>query len=496
MFVSLLDSTIGGREVFSHLLYLASIIMFMLGIMRLGKVKTAANGNRLAMAAMLVAVIGQFVEMGSINPIAIIIGLVIGTLIGGFYAYKVKMTEMPEMVALFNGFGGLASTLVALTYWGEEGGRAADALKDEAVLGPMVDIIGGGSVGGIALILSILIGSVTFTGSLVAWGKLNGKISGKPIQFTMHQGMNFILISVSLVLGAVAVWASTSFGSTTFLLLLITVLTLVLGAMLVLPIGGGDMPVVISLLNSYSGVAASMAGFAINSPVLIVSGSLVGASGLILTNVMCKAMNRSLANVLFGGFGGDSGGSGGGGGGGEYVGVKSADPESAAMLFDIASSCVIVPGYGMAVAQAQHAVRELGELLEAKGCKVKYAIHPVAGRMPGHMNVLLAEANVPYDSLFEMDQINSDFKNTSVALVIGANDVVNPAALTDKSSPIYGMPILNVHESQSVFVIKRSLGAGFAGIKNTLFEAENTTMIYGDAKAVVEEMVKALKSDD
>jgi NAD(P) transhydrogenase subunit beta len=347
------------------------------------------------------------------------------------------------------------------------------------------------------LYLTLIVGSVTFTGSIIAYAKLAGKLFGRkfpgqPFLLPFRHPINAILTLVPLALAVAGVWFwGGEFGAVTTICA-VTGLALVLGIMVVIPIGGGDMPVVISLLNSYSGIAAAMAGFALGEYVLVVTGSLVGASGMILTKIMCKAMNRSLANVMFGGFGAvDSGGASGGNS--EYVGVKSCDPEEAAMVFENAQSCIVVPGYGMAVAQAQHAVRELTELLEKRGCLVRFAIHPVAGRMPGHMNVLLAEANVPYDKLVEMDQINSEFKNTDVSLVIGANDVVNPAAKDDPKSPIYGMPVLNVEESRTVFVIKRSLGAGFAGIKNTLFEHERCQMIYADAKKGIEAITKALK---
>ena len=352
-------------------------------------------------------------------------------------------------------------------------------------------------VNGIALLLAIGIGAITFTGSLVAYGKLSDKwgweikIGSKKLNqqifLPLHHVWNGGLLLGALILGALCVWSAGG-GLLTTLVIFVTILTLLHGIVFVLPIGGGDMPVVISLLNSLSGMAASMAGFAINSPVLIVSGSMVGAAGLILTQIMCKAMNRELSNVLFAKFSQDSGGEGG-----EYVGVRSTDPESAAQMFADAQSLVIVPGYGMAVAQAQHAVRELADLMIERGCNVRFAIHPVAGRMPGHMNVLLAEADVAYDLMVEMDEINSDFKDTDVVLVIGANDVVNPAAKTDEKSPIYGMPILDVVDARSVYTIKRSLRPGFAGIKNELFEAQNNEMIFGDAKKVLEELATAVK---
>jgi len=467
--------------------YLISVVMFILAIMRMGRVKTARSGNTMAAAAMLLAVVSSFVEMGKIDPTYIIIGLVLGGTVGLVMAKRVQMTQMPEMVALLNGFGGLASTFVGLaTYFSllETGKRGN--------LGKMMELAGqGGWFGGINLGLTIIVGSVTFTGSIIAFLKLSEKMSGKPILLPMRHVVNALLVLIPLALAVAVVWFISAPWLITTLLIVITLLTFLLGVTLVIPIGGGDMPVVISLLNSYSGIAGALAGFTIGEPVLVVSGSLVGASGIILTMIMCKAMNRSLANVVFGGFGAEP--AAGGGGGGEYVGVKAADPETVAMILADAGSLVVVPGYGMAVAQAQHAVRELAKILEAKGATIRYAVHPVAGRMPGHMNVLLAEANVPYEQLFEMDQINDDFRNVDVVLVIGANDTVNPSAKTDKTSPLYGMPVMNVEEAKTVFTMKRSLGGGFAQVKNTLFECPNNYMVYGDARKTLEEIIKALK---
>ncbi len=473
----------GWNGIIANFGYLASVVMFMLAIMRMGKVKTARSGNHLAAAAMLLAVVSSFVEMGKINPAFIIAGLVIGAAIGVVMAKRVQMTQMPEMVALLNGFGGLASTLVGLaTFYSISGsGTLANQLASQ-----------GGWFAGINLVLTLIVGSVTFTGSIIAFLKLSEKMSGKPILLPGRHVLNALLLVLPLALGALAVWSLSSNFAIGAVLILVVLITCVLGVTVVIPIGGGDMPVVISLLNSYSGIAAALAGFTINEPVLVVSGSLVGASGMILTQIMCKAMNRSLANVMFGGFGADAP-AGAGGGKGEYKNVKSADPETVAMQMADAQNVVIVPGYGMAVAQAQHAVREVAKLLEAKGATVRYAIHPVAGRMPGHMNVLLAEANVPYEQLFEMDAINDDFRNVDVALVIGANDTVNPAAKTDKTSPLFGMPVLNVEEARTVFTMKRSLGSGFAGVKNELFECQNNYMVYGDARKTLEEIIKALK---
>ncbi|MBK8206593.1 MAG: NAD(P)(+) transhydrogenase (Re/Si-specific) subunit beta [Planctomycetes bacterium] len=456
--------------------------MFMLAIMRMGRVKTARSGNFLAAAAMLLAVVSSFVEMGKINPAFIVAGLIIGGAVGAIMAKKVQMTQMPEMVALLNGFGGLASTLVGLaTFYALSGG------------GNLAMMMGrdGGWFGAINLVLTLIVGSVTFTGSIIAFLKLSEKMSGRPILLPMRHVLNVLLLLIPLAMGVAAVWYVNNPILVGLILIGIVLITFVLGVTIVIPIGGGDMPVVISLLNSYSGIAAALAGFTIGEAVLVVSGSLVGASGMILTQIMCKAMNRSLANVMFGGFGAEP--AAGGGGGGEYVGVKSADAETAAMIMQDAQNIVIVPGYGMAVAQAQHAVREMAKILEEKGANIRYAVHPVAGRMPGHMNVLLAEANVPYEQLFEMDQINDDFRNVDVVLVIGANDTVNPSAKTDKSSPLYGMPVMNVEEAKTVFTMKRSLGGGFAQVKNTLFECPNNYMVYGDARKTLEEIIKALK---
>jgi len=383
------------------------------------------------------------------------------------------MTAMPQMVAIFNGFGGGASVLVALAYVYEP-----DALHRLA--GTM-----GGGMGGdtaVSLMLSLIIGGITFSGSLIAWAKLQEVMTGSPILF---KGQNLINLLLALAMLTTAGWAAFGAVGPDYILLLCIILSLfalVMGVLLVIPIGGADMPVVISLLNSYSGLAACATGFVLQNSLLIISGSLVGASGLILTNIMCKAMNRSLANVLFGGFGAVATT---GGGKSEYVNVKSADPEEAAMLMETAELVIVVPGYGLAVAQAQHICKELGDELEKNGTKVLYAVHPVAGRMPGHMNVLLAEAQVPYEKLVEMDQINPEFKNADIALIVGANDVVNPAAINDPKSPIAGMPILNVHEARSVMMIKRSLSPGFAGIKNELFEYPNTMMLFGDAKGML-----------
>jgi NAD(P) transhydrogenase subunit beta len=485
------------------LLYLVATFLFILGIKRLSKVRTARSGNQLAAVGMLLAIVVTLVspeggiELGWTTVVA---GLLLGGLVGGVMAKRVEMTGMPELVALFNGFGGLASTFVAVTeFWGRFGSattgtptEAVNTVNDAAVAAglPEVVVLGGG-VWAVAIVLSILIGTVTFTGSLVAMGKLSGKISGNPVILPARH-----LITAVLLIGGIAAGVyGTFYGEGSTAVLMVSLLALgagLFGIVSVLPIGGADMPVVVSLLNSYSGLAASMAGFVIGNSLLIVAGALVGAAGLILTMVMCKAMNRSLGNVLVGGFGGDAPAAGGGGAD-EYTGVKSAGPEEAAMILEAATSVIFIPGYGMAVAQAQHIVKELGEEMEKRGAEVRYAIHPVAGRMPGHMNVLLAESDVPYEQLWELERINGDFKTTDVTVIIGANDVVNPEAIENPQSPIAGMPILNAHESGTVLMIKRSLSPGYAGIKNPLFERDNTYMCFGDGKAFVVDVVNELK---
>ena len=412
-----------------------------------------------------------------IDPVFVIVGLVIGGAIGTISAKRVQMTSMPQMVAIFNGFGGGASTLVAFSEY----------LNPTAT--PHIDVH-------ITIILSILIGTVTFFGSLIAYAKLQGIMRGAPITFKGQNYINAILILIIIGIGALFVLNVTGElvipGIPNWLyLVVIVVLSTLLGITSVIPIGGADMPVVISLLNSYSGLAAAMTGFVLSNNVLIISGALVGASGLILTNIMCVAMNRSLANVLFAAVGTDD--STGVTPSGERKNVTRYTPEDAAFLMEKAQSMIIVVGYGLAVAQAQHVLHEMTQLLIEKGVQVRYAIHPVAGRMPGHMNVLLAEANVPYDLLYEMDDINDDFQNTDIALVIGANDVINPAARYKKDSPLYGMPILNVDYARTVMINKRSLGAGFAGEANELFFDDKTMMVFGDAKKVITELVHILK---
>lgn len=452
-----------------QLVYLIATGIFIVGIKRLGSPATARSGNQLAALGMLIGVVVTLFDQQIISFEYIIAGIVVGSVIGITAAKKVEMTAMPEMVAIFNGFGGGASALVA---WGEF------TRMDPSVFVTQ-DLI---TIG-----LSILIGSITFTGSFIAFGKLKGFISGNPITFPGHNIFN-ALLTIGL-LGLVG-WLTLEPTSQLAFWLLFG-FALLLGILTVIPIGGADMPVVISLLNSYSGIAAAMAGFVINNNLLIISGALVGAAGLILTNIMCKAMNRTLGNVLFGAFGGDSG-SGSGPATDTDKTVRETTPDDVALQCAYSDRVVIVPGYGLAVAQAQHVLKEVADKLEKRGVQVKYGIHPVAGRMPGHMNVLLAEADVPYDQLYDMEQINPEFKSTNVVLVIGANDVVNPVAKTEPGSPIYGMPIMNIDEAERTIVFKRSLSPGFAGIDNPLFYKESNQMFFGDAKETLQSLAQAL----
>ena len=458
---------------FINIAYIIASILFVLGIKMLGNASTARRGNFLSSLGMLLAVIVTLLNREIITSYGLIAGgLALGAIIGIIAAKRVQMTGMPELVALFNGFGGLASLLVG---WAEYARGAKAGWSTDLYANPSFTVF--------VIVLAILIGGITFTGSLIAYLKLSGKMGGSPTVFPGQNAFNAILLLALLGLG---VFLSVSYasGSATIAFYTVMGIALLLGVLGVIPIGGGDMPVVISFLNSCSGLAASAAGFVILNNVLIVAGCLVGASGLILTVIMCKAMNRTLGNVFFSGFGGASKG------GSEVEGeMKAISVEDAYYVLEAASSVVVVPGYGMAVAQAQHAVKELGAILEDNGCEVRYAIHPVAGRMPGHMNVLLAEADVPYEQLCEMDTVNPLMPTVDVAIVIGANDVVNPAASEDESSPIYGMPIINVFEAKTVFALKRGQGAGFSGLVNTLFFRENTRMLYGDAKATVSALV-------
>lgn len=461
--------------------YLISSILFILGIKYLGSPKTARKGNLHAAIGMFLAIAATLFDQQVLTFEWIIIGALIGSIAGVIMAYKTPMTGMPQMVGMLNGFGGGASILVALSEYFKKNpnypvntGLPFDLPIDQ----------------GIAIILSILIGGVTFTGSMIAFGKLQGLVTGKVVKYPLQHPLNALLFLGVIAAGVYVVM----FPAMINIVLIISLVSLILGVLLVLPIGGADMPVAISLLNSYSGLAGSMTGFVLGNNVLIIAGALVGASGIILTMIMCKGMNRSLMNVVLGGWANAGSASSTSSTTSPKGDVKSIDSEELAMLLDSVSSVIIVPGYGMAVGQAQHAVRDLVNLLEKKGIKVRFAIHPVAGRMPGHMNVLLAEAQVPYDKLFAMEDINDDFNNTDVVIVIGANDVVNPAARHDQSSPIFGMPILNVDYAKTVIINKRSMNAGYAGIDNELFFYPNALMYFGDSKDAITKLVNEIKN--
>ena len=450
-------------------LYVLSSVLFIFGIKRLSHPKTARSGNFVASMGMLIAIITTLIAKGNISLELVGLGILIGSIIGAFFAIRVEMTQMPQMVAIFNGFGGIASALIA----------SAEYLNPDGILSTF-------SLSTISL--SVFVGTLTFTGSFIAFGKLQGFISGQPIVFPGQQILNGI---IALFLIATATFMVSFSNNPINHFYILIALSAVLGITLTIPIGGADMPVVISLLNSYSGIAAASTGFVLNNNALIISGALVGASGLILTNIMCKGMNRSLANVIFGAMGLDQGSSENGEA--KQINVKSYSTEEAAMIFDAAEKIIVVPGYGLAVAQAQHAVREVADFLSKKGKKVLYAIHPVAGRMPGHMNVLLAEANISYEQLKDLDEVNNEFEDCDVALVLGANDVVNPAARHDSSSPIFGMPILDVDKSQTVIINKRTMNTGFAGVQNELFGYDNSIMVFGDAKDMLQQLLKDLK---
>jgi len=454
------------NEFVINFIYIVSTVLFVIGLKRLSSPATARNGNMLSAIGMLLAIVATLMTKGLTFP-WIVVGIAAGSGIGIFIARTVAMTAMPEMVALLNGSGGLASLIV---------GWAAYHYTPNTDTFTMFTTF-----------LSVFIGGITLTGSIIAWAKLSERISGKPILYGGQQIVNLILLTGTLALGVInGLQPETTYP----IFIAIIILSLILGVLVVIPIGGADMPVVISLLNSYSGMAAGATGFLIQNNVLIVTGALVGASGIILTQIMCKAMNRSITNVLFSGFGAVKPKSTS-----QVKGeVKPIKPEDAYLILEAARSVVIIPGYGMAVAQAQHVVRELAELLEKNGAEVLFAIHPVAGRMPGHMNVLLAEANVPYDQLLEMDAINPKMEMMDAAIVIGANDTVNPAARHDTGSPIYGMPIINADKAKTVFVLKRSMNTGFAGIENELFYFDNTRMIFGDAKQTLQTLIAEFKS--
>ena len=461
-------------SIWVELAYLAAAVLFVVGLKRMQSPATARQGNAIAASAMLIAIVGTLVEIEIVTWTGIALGAVIGTVLGAVAARLVKMTAMPQMVGTFNGVGGGASALVASA-------ELMGVLRAGAPLG---------LVQGLAIAVAMLIGSVTFAGSFAALGKLQGFISGNPVVFPGQKVVNALLFASLLGLGALIVLGRGMGGFGPLeVFAIFTVLALALGVLLVIPIGGADMPVVISLLNSYSGMAGSAAGFVIGNMVLILSGALVGSAGMILTMVMCKAMNRSLGNVIFGGFGAAAAVTAGDKG---KRSARSVDAEQAATILAYAQSVIVVPGYGLAVAQAQHELRKTMDMLQERGVDVRYAIHPVAGRMPGHMNVLLAEADVSYDKLFDLDEINDDFARTDVVVVVGANDVVNPEARNPQSI-IAGMPILDVDKARTVIVVKRSLSPGFAGIDNPLFYLDNTVMLFRDAKDAMTDLVKEIR---
>jgi NAD(P) transhydrogenase subunit beta len=466
-------------NILASFFYLIASVLFILGLKLLSSPKTAQRGNVYGALGMLIAIVVTLMDQKIIDYSYILVGLIVGTAFGVWMARSVKMTAMPQMVGVLNGLGGGASTLVAFAeYLRLSGDTHLTVWTNTSVsLGILIPIV-----------LSLLIGTVTFVGSMVASAKLQGTMRSAPILYPMQKQINAAMLLAVIVMGAFFVLDP----SLWYLLILIVGVSAVLGITSVIPIGGADMPVVISLMNSYSGLAGATTGFILQNNLLIIAGTLVGTSGIILTQIMCKAMNRSLANVLFAGVGADYTAS-------DEVASEARTivrytPEDAAYMLENAQSVIIVPGYGLAVAQAQHVLQELAAVLISRGATVRYAIHPVAGRMPGHMNVLLAEANVSYDLLLEMDQINDDFQSTDVALVIGANDVVNPAARTKKDSPLYGMPILNVDQARTAIVVKRSLNPGFAGENNELFYEKKTMMVFGDAKSVVTNLVQLLKA--
>ena len=454
------------------LAYLTSAVLFILGLKGLTHPSTARRGNLYGMLGMLIAIVATLLDRGVQSYGFIIAGVAGGAVIGTVLALRIQMTAMPQLVAALHSFVGLAAVLVGIgTFFTKE----AAGLLNPVLMGEI-------SAG-------VVIGAITFTGSVIAFGKLQGLLSGAPVKFSGQHALNAFIGLVTIALAVHFAMTGSLFS-----LLLMTLLAMVIGVTLIIPIGGADMPVVISMLNSYSGWAAAATGFTLHNNLLIIVGALVGCSGAILSYIMCKAMNRSIINVVFGGFGsGDGAGSDSAGAQAAQKGVKSAAVEDAVYWMEDAGKVIIVPGYGMAVAQAQHSLKELMELLQARGVEVKFAIHPVAGRMPGHMNVLLAEADIPYDQVLEMDEINPEFPGTDVVLVVGANDVVNPAAKEDKTSPIYGMPILEAGRARQVFFLKRSMRPGYSGVDNLLFYQENTSLVFGDAKDTIEGMNNALK---
>ncbi|MGE0367957.1 MAG: NAD(P)(+) transhydrogenase (Re/Si-specific) subunit beta [Candidatus Dadabacteria bacterium] len=459
-----------------NLAYLISASLFIMGLKGLTHPRTAVRGNMLGALGMLIAIVVTLLDKNIISYWLILAGIVIGSGIGAYLSIKVQMTDMPQLVAVLNGFGGAASVLVAGAVLFEASHLLGTAMEIDLNNEFLLSVFASG-----------FIGAITFTGSMIAYAKLQGLTKETPVRYPADQLVKIAIAIISIVFGALMLMYPDSTAPYIFMVIAASVL----GVLVTIPIGGADMPVVIALLNSLSGLAAAATGFVLFNTVLIVAGTLVGTSGIILSLIMCKAMNRSITDVLFGEFGAVEGGPSDDE---VYAGkVKATSPEEVAMMLEGARKVVVVPGYGMAVSQAQHAVRELFDLLEKNGSTMEFAIHPVAGRMPGHMNVLLAEADIPYDRMREMDDINPSFKQVDVSIIIGANDVVNPVARTDPQSPIAGMPILDVDYSKTVIVIKRSLSPGFAGIPNPLFAADNTLMLFGDAKKMVEEMVKSLK---
>jgi len=461
---------------FVALAYLVAAVLFILTLKGLSSPKSALRGNLFGMTGMTIAVLTTLTVHSVQNVTHILIAIAIGGSIGAVVAKRIQMTEMPELVAAMHSLVGLAAVLVAMSAFNNPFAYGIVAYAGDALH----------SSNRIELFIGTFVGAITFTGSIIAFGKLSGKLSGKPLVFSgqhwLNLGLGIVMIGFGIAFCITPSW-------TPFLIM--TAIALLLGVLLIVPIGGADMPVVVSMLNSYSGWAAAGIGFTLNNNMLIIAGSLVGSSGAILSYIMCKAMNRAFLNVILGGFGGGEG-TVADSGDGKQKNYRSGSADDAAFLMGNASSVIIVPGYGLAVARAQHAINEMAHLLTEKGVNVRYAIHPVAGRMPGHMNVLLAEAEVPYEQVVEMDEINNEFADTDVVLVIGANDVVNPAAKNDKSSPIYGMPILEAHKARTILVVKRSMATGYAGLDNDLFYMDKTMMIFGDAKKVVEDVIKAL----
>ena len=456
-----------------HVSYLVSAILFILCLQQLSSPRSARRGNLLGAIGMLLACAVTLLDQQILSPITIVAGLLVGAIIGVLFAQRTRMTSMPQLVAVLNGFGGGASALVAAGEFVRQ-----TQLGAEPTLESSISIAVGGAIG-----------AITFSGSIVAFAKLQELMSGRPVKFHLQQPLNLLLL-LATVMFATALAVAPSY----LWLFLVLAITFVLGISVVVRIGGADMPVVISLLNSLSGIAGAAAGFIVNNTILIIAGTLVGASGLILTQIMSKAMNRPIANILFSGFGGHK--TAGQLGAQEDRTVRSVSAADAATVLGYARSVIFVPGYGLAVAQAQHNVAELAKILEARGAVVKFAIHPVAGRMPGHMNILLAEANISYEKLFDLDQINDEFQQTDIAVVIGANDVTNPDARDKAESPLYGMPILNVDHARNILVLKRSMGSGFAGVENPLFYNEKTMMLFGDAKKSVQALVSEVKALD